>query len=87
MNASTGSNKAPAGWYQDAHDPSQFRWWDGNGWTEARVVVPPVEPPPDPKSEAKRIVVKPYYSVRWVLLRIVYVIGAVAIVGWLTSQR
>ena len=26
-------NNPPAGWYEDANDPSLLRWWDGNMWT------------------------------------------------------
>ena len=24
----------PAGWYADPDDPAQWRWWDGNAWTD-----------------------------------------------------
>jgi hypothetical protein len=26
----------PAGWYDDPEDPTQFRYWDGQGWTGER---------------------------------------------------
>ena len=26
----------PAAWYDDPEDPTQQRYWDGNGWTESR---------------------------------------------------
>ena len=37
---STSSNEAPAGWYPDPQQANMSRWWDGNGWTEARVAQP-----------------------------------------------
>jgi hypothetical protein len=33
-----------AGWYQDATNPSQMRWWDGTAWTDDR--YPSVAQPP-----------------------------------------
>jgi hypothetical protein len=31
----TNTQGTPAGWYQDANDPRQLRWWDGTQWTDA----------------------------------------------------
>ena len=32
--ASGAGGSAAPGWYTDPHDPSQLRWWSGEGWTE-----------------------------------------------------
>lgn len=34
------------GWYDDADDPSQLRWWDGVRWTDQRRPKPMQAPPP-----------------------------------------
>jgi len=38
--------QTPAGWHPDPHDPSQLRYWDGQGWTEHR--APAQQPPATP---------------------------------------
>lgn len=54
---------APAAtWYDDPHDPSQLRWWDGSQWTEhvaphpTPVVVEPVAPALQAVPELPRVV-------------------------------
>jgi hypothetical protein len=34
------SDTASAGWYYDPDSANILRWWDGQGWTEARMPVP-----------------------------------------------
>lgn len=34
------------GWYDDAHDPSLIRWWDGQQWTAHTQPKPAATPPP-----------------------------------------
>jgi hypothetical protein len=34
--AQPGPGGTPADWYDDPHDPSQLRYWDGRQWTEHR---------------------------------------------------
>jgi hypothetical protein len=41
MNAET-----PAGWFPDPQDELQFRYWDGNHWTEHRAPRDPAPTPP-----------------------------------------
>lgn len=39
----TAMSNPAAGWYQDPHNPTLQRYWDGNIWTDAtRPAVPPV---------------------------------------------
>jgi hypothetical protein len=47
----TPTNLAPAGWYPDATDAGQQRWWDGTGWTD-HVRPMSVEPEPEPVTAA-----------------------------------
>jgi hypothetical protein len=47
------TNLAPAGWYADANDPGQQRWWDGTGWTDHVQPVPvPATTAPSPALES-----------------------------------
>jgi hypothetical protein len=34
--AQPGTGGTPADWYDDPHDPTQLRYWDGQQWTEHR---------------------------------------------------
>jgi len=36
----------PAGWFPDPQDESQFRYWDGDRWTDHRAPKTPTAPPP-----------------------------------------
>jgi len=45
------SDLPPADWYTDPEDESQYRYWDGSGWTEHRAprhAQPDGEPEPEP---------------------------------------
>jgi hypothetical protein len=42
------SSQTPAGWFPDPHDESQFRYWDGNQWTDNRAPRAPQAPAPGP---------------------------------------
>lgn len=35
---------APRGWHRDPEDPSFWRWWDGERWTDRRVPIQPQKP-------------------------------------------
>ena len=39
-----------AGWYQDPHNASMKRYWDGTQWTEQTQLAAAVPPPPPPSS-------------------------------------
>ena len=34
LTSAAGGGAVAPGWYTDPHDPRQFRWWSGEGWTE-----------------------------------------------------
>lgn len=40
------SDRPPAGWNTDPDDPSQYRYWDGDNWTEHRAPKDLEKPPP-----------------------------------------
>lgn len=40
------------GWYDDPHDPSRMRWYDGSAWTDNWRSKTPPPPPPSPGSAA-----------------------------------
>jgi hypothetical protein len=42
------NGQTPAGWFPDPHDESQFRYWDGNAWTDNRAPRAPQVPAPGP---------------------------------------
>ena len=44
------SSTPEAGWFDDPEYPSQYRYWDGNEWTEHR--SPKQSPPPPPTSSS-----------------------------------
>lgn len=46
----------PAGWYPDAADPNQYRWWDGRTWTD---IVQDVQPTPPPAAHAPTLIPPP----------------------------
>jgi hypothetical protein len=39
----------PAGWFPDPQDQDQFRYWDGNGWTEHQAPRTPAAPAEHPR--------------------------------------
>src|SRR5262245_57105928 len=42
----------PAGWYPDAAQPGQLRWWNGIAWTDDVQPLAPMPPPPPVASMA-----------------------------------
>jgi len=40
--------KTAAGWYTDPNDRTQYRWFDGNRWTNTTSPASPTPPPPAP---------------------------------------
>lgn len=41
------------GWYDDPHDPTGLRWWDGSAWSEhTHPKQAPTQPGPDPERTA-----------------------------------
>lgn len=43
MSSSNGTPAVAAAWFQDPHDATQWRWWDGTAWTEHVQPVVPIE--------------------------------------------
>lgn len=53
----------PAGWYPDAVQPGQQRYWDGQQWTEH--VAPMVQQPPPMPPQASAGSKRPFYRRTW----------------------
>lgn len=49
----------PPGWYPDATDPAQHRWWDGTAWTDLVQAVQPPPPPVPPPPRATQVPLTP----------------------------
>lgn len=58
------TNVAPAGWYADASDSGQQRWWDGTGWTDhvrpAPLATAPLASPDTAQPTGNGTPVQPY---------------------------
>lgn len=52
----------PAGWYADPENPTQHRWWDGTGWTDARQSAYPATPPAAPAPQLAEPPAPPAYT-------------------------
>jgi hypothetical protein len=50
---------AEAGWYLDDQDSAQARWYDGEAWTEDRVLMADHDGPPPPPEKRKPAFVAP----------------------------
>lgn len=78
----------PAAWYDDPEDATQYRYWDGNQWTEHRSpkqAPPPAgspsEPPPGSPSPTTK---KPWWKRWWGIAIIAFI--ALTILGGLLGD-
>ena len=67
----------PAGWYPDAVQPGQVRYWDGQQWTEH--VAPMAQQPPPLQPQAPAGSQRPFYRRTWFIAVVGVVFGLIVL--------